>query len=93
MKNNIETKIHGYSDLFNLFVNLDLNNKIPNKFIISGRKGIGKLTFAHHLINYLLSKNEDSKYDKNNYEINIKNRSFKLVSNNSHPNFYSIDTD
>ena len=93
MKNNIETKIYGYSDFFKLFLNLDLNNNVPNKFIISGRKGIGKLTFAHHLINYLLSKNEDSKYDKNNYEINIKNRSFKLVRNNTHPNFYSIDTD
>ena len=36
---------------------LDLADKIPNKFIISGKKGIEKSTFSHHLINYL-SKND-----------------------------------
>ena len=60
-------KIYGYDDLLNFFIKLDKTNKIPNKFIISGKYGIGKSTFAHHLINYLFSKNEKYKYDNVNF--------------------------
>ena len=49
MTTDIEKKIFGYNELFNFFIKLDLADKIPNKFIISGKKGIGKLTFSHHL--------------------------------------------
>ena len=93
MNNKIENKIYAYDDLFNLLIKLDLNNKIPNKFIISGKKGIGKSTFAYHFINYLFSKNEEYKYDTKKFEINDKNRSSKLVNNLSHPNFFLIDVD
>ena len=37
------------------------------------------------------SENEEFKYDINKLIINEKNKSFKLVKNNSHPNFYLID--
>ena len=90
---NIEKKLYGYDNLFNFFVRLDQNKKMPNKFIISGKKGIGKSTFAYHLINYLFSKNEDYKYDLNNFELNDQNRSFKLVKENAHQNFFLIDLD
>ena len=93
MNNKIENKIYAYDDLFHLLIKLDLNNKIPNKFIISGKKGIGKSTFAYHFINYLFSKNEEYKYDTKKFEINDKNRSSKLVNNLSHPNFFLIDVD
>ena len=86
-------KIYGYDDLFNFFIKLDRNERIPNKFILSGNKGIGKSTFAYHLINYILSKNEKDKYDSTNYIINDENRSYKLIKNLSHPNFFLIDID
>ena len=46
-----------------------------------------------HLINYLFSKNEPNKYDVNNYEINNLNKSYNLVKNNTHPNFFLINSD
>ena len=93
MIKNIEKKIYGYDDLLNFFIKLDTKNKIPNKFIISGKYGIGKSTFAHHFINYLFSKNEKYKYDNINFEINDENRSFNLVKKLSHPNFFFISID
>ena len=38
-----------------------------------------------------LSLNEDYKYDISKLYINKNNRSFKLIQNSSHPNFYLID--
>ena len=86
-------KIYGYDDLFNFFIKLDGEERIPNKFILSGNKGIGKSTFAYHLINYILSKNEKDKYDTINYKINDENRSYKLIKDLTHPNFFLIDAD
>ena len=65
--------------------------KMPNKILLSGKKGSGKSTLAYHLINYVLSKSEENKYDKEKLIINKENRSFKLLLNKSHPNFYLID--
>ena len=64
---------------------------MPTKILLSGKKGTGKSTLAYHLINYILSNNEDFKYDSSKLTINKENRSFKLIQNNSHPNFYLID--
>ncbi|MDA7583226.1 DNA polymerase III, partial [Candidatus Pelagibacter sp.] len=76
---------------FNEISSLYNRKKMPNKILLSGKKGLGKSTLAYHIINYILSKSEDFKYDLNNLTINKKNRSFKLLQNNSHPNFYLID--
>ena len=86
-------KIYGYDDLLNFFIKLDKEERIPNKFILSGNKGICKSTFAYHLINYILSKNEKDKYDTINYKINDENRSYKLIKDLTHPNFFLIDAD
>ena len=93
MIKNIEKKIYGYNDLLNFFIELDLKDKIPNKFVISGKTGTGKSTFVHHLINYLFSKKEKFKYDINNFEINDQNKSFNLVKELVHPNFFLINVD
>ena len=45
-------------------------------------KGIGKATLAYHFINYVLSQNEDNKYDLEKFEINPKNSTFKTILNN-----------
>ena len=86
-----QTKLFGLSNYFNELKYLFDNNKLPNKILLSGQKGSGKFTLSLHLINYILSKNEDYAYDVQNLQINDKNRSFKLVKNNTSPNFYLID--
>ena len=83
----------GYNETFLNLKNLYDKNILPNKIIFSGNSGIGKSTFAYHLTNYIFSKNEENNYDFKKNIIMIKNRSFNLVSNKSHPNFFLISND
>ena len=94
MKNNEpikQTQLFGLKKFFNELILLDQKKNIPNKILLSGQKGIGKSTMAYHLINYILSKDEDYSYDLNNLKINPENRSFKTLINKSNPNFTLID--
>ena len=88
-----QLSLFGHHDIFLNFINLYKNNKLPNKILLSGEKGIGKSTLAYHIINQILSSDEDLSYDSENFRINSDNRSFKLVTNKSNPNFISIDVD
>ena len=92
--NPIEQEIlYGYSDLFKYIKLLFDTNKLPNKIIFSGKKGIGKSTLSYHLANYIFSIDEKDAYDVQNNKINILNKSFKLLKNNTHPNFFLISLD
>ena len=91
LKPNNQKKLLGFNKFFLNIINLYKNKKLPNKILFSGSKGIGKATFAYHLINYIFSKEEKFKYDIANFEISNSNKSFNLVQNNSHPNFHLID--
>tara|TARA_B100000029_G_scaffold417239_1_gene421788 strand:+ start:42 stop:977 length:936 start_codon:yes stop_codon:yes gene_type:complete len=82
--------LYGYKSFFLNFINLYNNNLLPNKIIFSGNKGIGKSTFVYHLINYIFSINENDKYNINENTILDNNQSYKLITNNSHPNFFLI---
>ena len=54
-----QTNLIGYKNLFlNLVHNFEQNN-LPNKILLSGKQGIGKSIFCYHLVNYILSKNEN----------------------------------
>ena len=86
-----QEKLFGYNNLFKHFIELLEDKKFPNKIIISGPKGIGKSTFAYHFINFIFSKNEENSYNLNEHKIQSENRSFNLIKNLSHPNFYLID--
>ena len=79
------------SSLFNEIINLYNQKKMPNKILLSGKKGLGKSTLAYHLINYILSENEEYKYNAEEFRINQENKSYKLIQNHSHTNFYLID--
>ena len=71
-----QTKLLSFKDNFKELVNLSLRNKLPNKLIFSGNKGIGKSTFAFHLINYLFSQDEEGSYnleDNNTIEVRMDN--------------------
>ena len=91
LKPSENTKIYGIENFFIELVDLYKRKKMPNKILLSGKKGLGKSTLAYHLINYILSENEDFKYNLENFNINKDNKSYKLLQNNSHPNFYLID--
>ena len=91
LKSSENTKLFGMKNYFNEIINLYNDGKMPTKILLSGKKGLGKSTLAYHLINYILSKNEDFKYDINNFNINDHNKSYRLIQNHSHPNFYLID--
>jgi DNA polymerase III subunit delta' len=83
--------LYGLDNYFNEIINLHIKKKMPNKILFSGKKGLGKSTLAYHIINYVLSADEDHKYDHIKLIINKNNRSYKLLKNNSHPNFHLID--
>ena len=59
--------------------------------MFSGQKGLGKSTLAYHLINYILSKDEKEFYNVLNFTINENNKSYKLIQNNTNPNFDLVD--
>ena len=83
--------LYGLESYFKECASLYDENRLPNKILFSGKKGLGKSTLAYHIINYVCSQNENNKYDKINNVIDVENKSFKLIQNSTHPNFYLID--
>ncbi len=86
-----QVKMYGLESIFNEIINLYNNKILPKRLLLSGPKGSGKATLSYHLINYIFSEYEENKYDLKNNTINENNKSYKLICNGSHPNFYSID--
>ena len=80
-----------HGTIFQELARLYKENKLPNKILLSGEKGIGKSTLAYHFINFILSENEEHPYDNQNYKINLENKSYKLLLNKSNPNFNLVD--
>ena len=83
--------LFGLDKYFNELIELEKNNNLPNKVLLSGLKGIGKSTLAFHFINYVLSKDEEYEYNVKKLEINCKNHSYTTVLNGSNPNLIMID--
>ena len=86
-----QKKLYGLNNELIELINLYKNNKLPSKILLSGQKCVGKSTLAYHLINFILSQNEDFSFDLNNFLINHENKTFKLIQNKSNPNFILID--
>ena len=63
LESNNQKQLYKYNNSFLNVADLYDNKKLPNKIIFSGAKGIGKATFAYHLINYIFSKDEKFKYN------------------------------
>jgi len=85
------TQLYGMNNFFNEIITLHNKKKMPTKILLSGKKGLGKSTLAYHIINYILSTNEKFEYDSRKLIINKDNRSYKLLQNKTHPNFYLVD--
>ena len=86
-----QLNLYGLENNLRLFISLYKKKKLPNKILLTGQKGVGKSTLAYHLINFILSENEEYSYDEKNLKINILNKSFKLIAGNVSPNFHLID--
>ena len=84
-------KLIGHNYLFQHLIELSQKNILPSKILLSGKKGIGKFLFSSHYVNYILSQNEEYKYDSENLEINNKNKSYLLFNNNTNPNIFLIN--
>lgn len=86
-----QTKLFGLNKFISELIQLYNTGNLPNKLLLSGPKGLGKSTLAYHFINYVLSNEEDFKYDVKNFEINSENRTFKTILNRSNPNLIVVD--
>ncbi len=86
-----QTNLYGLVNYLDIFISLYKKEKLPNKILLSGLKGIGKSTLAYHLINYVLTQTEEFSYDKQKYQINENNKDFRLIQNGSNTNFKLID--
>ncbi len=86
-----QTKLFGLDKYMNELIQLNDSNRLPNKILLSGQKGLGKSTLAYHFINYILSKSEEFPYDQSKFEINTENQSFKTILNRTNLNFSLID--
>ena len=91
LNSSTQINLYEHKEILKHLFKLYKNDRLPNKFLLSGEKGIGKSTLAYHLINLILSENEEYPYDLENCNIKIDNRSFKLIQNKSNPNFNLID--
>ena len=74
----------------NFISNLYVNRKLPQTILFTGEKGIGKLNVAYHLINFILSKDEDDEYCITTNKINSNNKTYNLLLKNIHPNLFLI---
>ena len=91
--NKYQRFLYGHDDLFKNLISLFKKKKLPNKIIFKGSDGIGKATFIYHLINFILSNNEDEAYDVNAKEINENNKSYLDLINNINFNFKHLKVD
>ena len=80
-------KLFGYNKLFNNFVTLYNNHKLPKILMFTGDKGIGKFTFIFHFINFILSKQAKASYDKENFSIQFDSEIVKKIKSNVEQNF------
>ena len=72
LKPNLQKNLYGFDNLFLDLKNLFDQNKLPNKILLSGQKGIGKCTLAYHLSNYILSINEIDPYNFEKKKIQLE---------------------
>ena len=86
-----QTKLFGLDKYISELIKLYTEGNFPNKLLLSGSKGLGKSTMAFHMVNYILSKDQEFNYQLDSFQINPQNQSFKTIINKSNPNFLSLD--
>ena len=79
---NNQINLYGLGKNLKQFISLYKKGNLPNKILLSGLKGTGKSTLAYHLINFVLSRNEEFSYSIDKYQINENNKEPVLLSKN-----------
>ena len=92
LKSKNQLNLFGYKDFFNFFARLYEKDKLPNVVLLRGQKGIGKATFINHFINYLMANDQEKEFLISNNKIDANNKNYNLLSNNIHPNFFSLES-
>ena len=69
--------IIGHENTYKNFVSLAEKKSLPNKILLSGKKGIGKSLLVNNLLKFIYSYDNDEKINN-------------LIKNNTHPNIYRI---
>ena len=86
-----QLNLFGLDKYFLELVRIYENNLFPNKLLLNGPKGIGKSTLAYHFINFVLSQNEDYRYNLKDFKINSDSSTFKTILNKSNTNLMTVD--
>ena len=76
-------KLVGHDDTFNYLQKLIINEKFPKVLLLSGDKGIGKLTLINHFMHFYFDK---SNYDEKQNKL-IKKSSFYNQKKYSKPKY------
>ena len=82
----ISDKLIGYENEFSTFKKLFTEDKLPKTILLEGQRGIGKFTFATHLINFFLSKVKTDIFDNIN-----KNTNVTILNKNEKDKEYKIE--
>lgn len=69
------------------------NNSMHNSWLLCGIEGIGKATLAYRFARFLLSADKNKKDSYTSLEVSENNPTYKLISNNSHPDLKIIERD
>ena len=81
--------LFGYTQYFHILKKLYENKRLPKIILLSGEKGLGKFTFAFHLINSFLAE-KNKAYDLNKQMINTESKFYKNIIANINENFIYI---
>lgn len=68
-----------------------VKNKLPNSWLISGKKGIGKATLAYAFTKLLLAKNSISSEQLENWDIPTNSPTLSKIRAGSHPDIIAIE--
>ena len=79
-------ELKNFTSCLDTFVNLYINKKLPQTLLLKGEKGIGKLNFVYHFVNYVFSQNDEKHYNLKCYKTNKDSKIYNLLSQNLHPN-------
>ena len=91
--NKSQRLLYGHDDLFKKLTSLYKIKKLPNKIIFSGFDGVGKATFVYHLINVILSSQEENSYNFSEKKILETNKSYLDLINNVNFNLKHLKVD
>jgi DNA polymerase-3 subunit delta' len=91
--NKSQRLLYGHDDLFKELTSLFKIKKLPNKIIFNGPDGVGKATFVYHLINVILSSQEENSYNLPEKKISETNKSYLDLINNVNFNLKHLKVD